>query len=252
MPSQYYNHEPPTGSLTPTLWDGFDVVRATFNPGYGFYRNYDFIGDYILDSSTWEPLDWTPTQATSGSLATAAGDGGVMLIDTGATTAGQGMQMQHGGSTYIDFSTHRAVRMEMRCTWAAITTGPQFFFGLGLTDTSFISGGASPTNSSADSVGLVSLSGGTITGTSRVTTGSVTGTATLTGSAATISTTTAQYGMLITPKGASFWLDGVKETDQLTSTEISAVAMRPTLVVQSNGTTQPTLTVDWIAIGLEK
>ena len=253
MPILHKNHEGLTAGLSPQLWDRvpIELMAPHANPGLGWYKCYDWIDETLYDASTLEFTGWQLT-ANSGTAVLLAGNGGVLRMSA-TSSNGQGPQIQLGDVAWIDFDSCSRVTMEMYATPSGISTvGPEFFFGLASEDTTII---ASDANSVADFVGMQRFAADITTnvaGASAVASGSVTGAATFTATGADIVSTAFKYGMQITKNGAAFYIDGVKETDQLTASEITRVAMLPSLVWQGNGTDTPLLDVDWIAIAVER
>jgi hypothetical protein len=255
MSALYKQGEHVQGRLSPALWAKVptELFAPHGDPGLGWYKCYDWIDETLYDSSTLEFTGWQLT-ANSGTAVLGAGNGGLLTMSA-TSSNGQGPQIQLGDVAWIDFDSCSRVTMEMYGTTTGVSTvGPEFFFGLSVEDTTII---ASDANSATDHVGIQRLAADTATllgGVSAVASGSVTGAATFTNTAASPTTANGafQCGLQVTRDGARFCFNGTMEADALAGSEITRVAMLPSLVWQGNGTDTPVLNVDWIAIAVER
>ncbi len=225
--------------LSPNLWNQAplqQVLGGGLGEGFGFID--DFL-DFDADSKSW-----VLTQATAGTgaLDTAA-KGGVLLLDCNSTTNNQGVQIQMGGavgaSSFIA-SANSKIYYEARVKVADIgSTTVQIFAGLAEVDTSVF---ASAANSTANHVGFEAIN---TTSLSYV--HEKAGTRVSDTSAGTIADDTyIKVGFLIDGlTSITPFVDGVAGTAQTAS--IPIVALTPTFVCHSSGTTDPILHVDWVA-----
>lgn len=132
-------------------WRDFNVTAAQLDSAYGRY--FDCKANLA---------NGTGTQATAGTGAyiadTVAGGYSVLEVDSNSTTNGQGYQIQwKGAGVYPEEGM--TVYGHARVRFLDIATGPEFFAGLGTIDTTLI---ASDAMSASDWIGFLSLSGGTI------------------------------------------------------------------------------------------
>lgn len=180
---------------------------------------------------------YTLTQATAGTITLKEEAGGIAAIDSGSTTTTQGPNIQWGPAGFVGATKGYEIYMEARIKApSGIGTAGNYFIGLAATDTTLIATSAL----SSQAIGFVGLGVNTITGTSKGGSGA-TSTATLT----TLTAATAvKLGMLITSSRVKFWVNGVLSSEVIT-TNIATAQLRPTIVVQSRGTTQPILDMDW-------
>ena len=98
------------GGPSPLLWSDADVLGVMLNQAEGYY----FFSDFFEGDLTSAASLWTVTNRTSGTLANAVEQGGVVTFDAAAATAGQGVTGQmHGISIKPESGT--TIRMEWRC-----------------------------------------------------------------------------------------------------------------------------------------
>lgn len=224
-------------------WADFNVERARFDPSYG--RFYDQLA----------LAEATGTQATAGTGAyiadTVVGGYAVLEVDCNSTTNGQGYQLQWKGEGVYP-EEGMVVYQYWRLRFKDIATGPEFFAGLATIDTTLI---ASDAMSATNWVGFLSLSGGTI----KV--GVDDGTEDLSDSAihTMVDGDTTTDGTDIVDLDLRWavgskieaWVNGVKAdlTGIDLANEPDAGFIVPSVVCQSNGTTDPIVHVVNRAIG---
>lgn len=224
----------------------FKDIQANLvdDPRRGF-----FLFDDMFDLNTGA---WTGTQATQGTWAldTTVGNIGVGLLDCNSTTDNQGMQIQRSGWAVAPSTGRGVIAMEFRCKAADIATGPQFFGGLSIVDTTLIASGA---NSSTDHVGFESVTDNNIIlfqtedGGTRV-------------SGATsphtfVDDTYVKLGFrLYGNTVCDVFVNGVEvDVDFSATPEIpDGSILVPSFVCQSAGTTDPILHIDWLALAYYK
>lgn len=225
-------------------WRDFDDQLARFDQSYG--RFFDLKNDLA---------NATGTQATAGTGAyiadTVAGLYSVLEVDCNSTTNGQGYQLQwKGAGVYPEegmvFYSHSRLRFK------DIATGPEFYLGLATIDTTLI---ASDAMSATNWVGFLSLSGGTI----KV--GVDDGTEDLSDSAihTMVDGDTTTDGTEIVDLDLRWevgskieaWVNGVKAdlTGIDLANEPDAGFVVPSVVCQSNGTTDPIVHVVDFQVG---
>jgi hypothetical protein len=222
-----------TRQLSPNIWKGVDLSRLTSDLNYG----YGFLEDY---TNATEISNWTATQATSGTFGIVTGKYGLAAANAGATTANQGINCQRSLS-FATSSTIGTIIIEGRLALSGWSTAGQLFFGFHETDTTIL--GASGALTGDDLIGFHATTTTAFTPKSQINTGSV-----QTGTASTLLTdgTYVRYGIKITRNAkAEFYVNGTL-LSTITST-MPSVDLSPSIVVRSNGTTQPIATFDWVA-----
>jgi hypothetical protein len=183
------------------------------------------------------------TAATSGTFAMDDQVNGVAILDSGATTAHQGIQVQWGGgSTTGEIykpAAGKKIWLEALLKFTASSTGPEFALGFSIQDTTLIATGAL----SSQFLGIKSLtSNNVLLGTAK---DGSSETATATIGTVTDATWT-KLGLKVTGTGLiEFYFNGVKSTVTATA-NIPTTELKPVIVCQSSGTTQPTIQLDWI------
>ena len=222
--------------LSPGLWPKQPRDSQDLSVGFGIQD--DFLS---FDDAS---VRWLLTQATAGTAACdVAAKGGVLLLDSASSTNNQGAQLQLGGaaaaSSFIASATSR-IYYEARVKLADIgSTTVQFFAGLSEIDSTLF---ASAANSSANHVGAEAINT-TALGVHSEKAGSRSSSA----SVHTIADGT--YFKI------GFVIDGVSkvtpyvngEAKTAITTNVPIVAMTPSFVCHSSGTTDPILHIDWVA-----
>lgn len=168
---------------------------------------------------------------------------GVAIADSGATTSGQGVNIQWGGGSTTGEqykpAANKKIWMEALLQFTASSTGPQFFLGFGIQDTSLIAAGAL----TSQSLGIQSVTSNNILLGVAKDGSALTATAAL---ATMVDATWTKLGLKVTGTGLiEFYINGVKSA--ITATlNIPVTEMKLSMVLQSSGTTQPTAKLDWI------
>ena len=227
--------------LSPALWSSCPLGQLSvgmIDEGFGF------LDDFLTfnDESPWV----VSVENNGGGTATAVladAKGGVLTLDSDATTQHSGIQIQLGGATgaasFVPNASSK-VYFEARVKIADIgSTTLQAFVGLSEVDTTVIDSGA---NTSANHVGFEMIDSTVIDLKSEKA-----GDRSASGSVGTLADGTyVKLGFLIdgltkiTP-----YVNG--EAGTAVTTYIPIVAMTPSLVIQSGGTTDPIMSVDWVA-----
>ena len=229
--------------LSPTLWHQAPIMQIM---GGDLGEGFGFIDDFL----SWDDASyrWLLTQASAGTIAMdPAAKGGVLLLDSGGTTNNQGVQMQAGGaigaSSFIASAASK-IYFEARVKIADIGTSGSdtgnMLVGLTAVSSAVLSSGA---NDTANHISFEHLDDDGAVDFHSEKAGSrdsSTGLHTLTDD------DYVKLGFLvdgvtsITP-----YVNGVAKTAH--TTQIPIVAMTPTFVCHSAGTTDPILHVDWVA-----
>jgi hypothetical protein len=224
--------------LSENLWGqapNDQIDAGSLDQGFGFKT--DFL-------SFTDTHDWVLTQATAGTVAPdVAAIGGAVLLDCNSTTNNQGVQIQLGGAvgaaSFIASAASK-IYFEARVKIADIgSTTCQMFAGLAIVDTSVF---ASAANSTANHIGFEAINT-TAMGIHSEKAGSRSSTAAV---HTVVDDDYVKLGFVvdgltkITP-----YVNGVAQT--AITTNIPIVAMTPSFVCHSSGTTDPILHVDWVA-----
>lgn len=199
--------------------------------GYGFF-------DDFLDLPTGRH---TVTQATQGTFALDDKRYGVVLADCNSTTSTQGVNVQRGGSTGESFAPldGTSIFFEARVKAADIATGPEFFLGLAVIDTSIIGSSAL----SAQAIGFKSVTDDNIIlatckdGSSETTASSI---------HTFVDDAYVRLGFRVTDDSlVEFFVNGLV-VGRITA-NIPTGEMVASVVCQSAGTTDPIVHMDWWA-----
>jgi len=242
--------------LSNALWQGLSTDLAGTRPGTSFFKLYDFQED--VDTTDI----WAVTQAGSAGTMTqdaTVGNIGVAKIDSGDNDAGDGATVR--GGPWLTPAAGSTVYWEARVKVTANTTGPQLFMGLCDATTAVITGAGTAvvnTTNVTDAVAVTTVTGDD-GGNALITYMDETGESAVEGSS-TLHTLVADTYVKIGARvngtdTVGFYVDGVltQTHDAATSSSagtIPTVPMQLALVCQSDGTTQPVLHVDWVAVGV--
>lgn len=200
-------------------------------------RGYGFFDDF-LDLPTGRH---TATQATQGTFALDDARRGVVLADCNSATATQGINVQRCGTTGESFAAlaGTCIWAEARIKAADIATGPEFFWGLAVIDTTIIATSAL----SAQAIGFKSVTDDNVIlatckdGSSETTASSI---------HTFVDDAWVRLGFRITDDSlVEFFVNG-ERAGQITA-NIPTTEVVPSLVCQSGGTTDPIIHMDWWA-----
>lgn len=125
------------------VWGNAPVVERLFDPGIAVLLDDQF---QFFDT-TATTGDWVSTQATSGTAAVDVTQPGSLLLDAGATTANQGIQVQRLKSPFVP-AANKSIWAEFAITLTAATppvTKAQLFVGLAESDTTIFASGSQTT-----------------------------------------------------------------------------------------------------------
>ena len=226
--------------LSPNLWNQAPLQQVL---GGGLGEGFGFIDDFL--SFDADSKSWVLTHATTGTGAIdPAAKGGVLLLDSAASTNNQGVQIQLGGavgaSSFVP-NVNAKIYYEARIKAADLGAGPtlQIFAGLAVVDTTLF---ATAANTTANHVGFEAINTLSLSYVHEKA-----GTRVSDTSAGTIADDTyIKVGFLIDGlTSITPFVDGVAGTKQTAS--IPIVEMTPSFVCHSSGTTDPILHVDWVA-----
>lgn len=248
---------------SPALWNPCRLDEMRLDNNVGFYWDDDFLGGpQQADSATAAAADimggYLITGATAGDVVPGAGDGGLCVLDSDSSTAGQGVTMSLPGAAFAP-ADGNTVFFEARVMAEDLgTTGLQFLLGLTTQTTQPVTGGGTAvvnTTNVLDAVCFTTVKsndGGLAVYTYLDETGE---TATVSSSAihTLVDGTYVKLGFRINGVSSiQFFVDGVEKTAfKLTATSsmsIPTLAMTPIVVCQSDGTVDPIVYMDWWTI----
>ncbi len=204
------------------------------------------IGDVYYDGDDFQKCpvtdeDYTLTQATQGTMSLSAGaDNGVLLLDCNSATTTQGAQMQRVAASFTP-KAGRMIWFEARIKVAdtgSLATAGEIFAGLAEIDTSIIDTSAVSTS---NHIGFSSVTDNGILLSNSEKAGAGT-----TSTGTTIAEDTwVVLGFKVTGLDTiDFYVNGVWVA-QHTTDNIPIVAMAPSFVMQSSGTTDPIMHIDY-------
>lgn len=235
------NSRVPSGAI----WNNIPL-EALREFGEGFMCEDDFMGPHDLTNQ------YTVTQATAGTAALIDQPGGICDLDCASGTATQGVQIQYASSVGERFLPKAGEQIAFECRLAvsdltAGTSGPEFFAGLSVIDTSIIDSSAV---SAAQYVGFSSITddGVLLSATYDGTLASGTGTSLATSAAGIANATWLKLGFVIdSTDEVRFYVNGVlvdTETSNIPDTA-GTDEMTVSFVCQSDGTVDPIVHLDW-------
>lgn len=219
-----------------SLWDAFPRQAVASDPGYG--QLYRLNSQGVTFASNTIP-GWTFTQATSGTITLDTAKG--VKFDTGAVTAGQGVNWQQ---TYVNgiIATNKNIWLEAQFNFTALTSLKlQFLFGLAVAGTTLITGNAVGTESK--------IAFDCVTTTGAVLCDVNTSGTNTTAAAFTIANSgTYVLGIIATTTQCLFFVNRILV--QTITTNIPAnVALTPSIVLQGNATVEPIVFMPWLQYG---
>lgn len=183
---------------------------------------------------------YTTTQVTAGSITLEDAERGGALIDCGDTTVHHGLNLQWGKARFAP-AAGKILIFSAYLNATAISTGPEFFLGGALIDTTIIASGAMSCNTyvgfkSVTADGILLACGLRTSGVEVTKTGTT-----------LVSGTNVLLEFKVTGiTKIEFFVNGQKlgSSDITTSTAIPNVKLAPSLAWQGGGTVQPLLHLD--------
>lgn len=231
------------GYNQPLLRDGTRSLEAIQQPEKIYLLHDDF---FTFDDEASSGQTWVVANATAGTAAKVAGSGGVIRLDSGSTTADQGVQVQQALTSFYA-QVGKEIHFEARIAVEQGATYCQFFVGLSEVDSTMFSSGA---NSSANHIGFemnaVSLAATPdvlqFYGEKASARGTVTAVHTLTEGAYV------RLGIrIVGTDKIEAYVNGDK-VGELSSTYLPTAGLTPTFCCLSEGTEQPKMLVDYVTI----
>lgn len=236
--------------LSSKVWRNISTDLAGSAPDDSFF--------FFRDYQTLLANEFTATQATAGTFDIGTPNANVGFVgeaqlDCNSTTAAQGIQVQYHDTAIVP-NSGVLVAFEARLKAMDIATGPEFFCGLSIVDSTII---ASSANSSTDHIGFESVSDDgvllfhTEDGGTRVS-GATSPHTLVDGATTTDGTEWVKLGFRIeTDLSVNVYVDGVLTDVAFTTTPDIAVGslLVPSFVCQSGGTTDPVVHLDWFGVG---
>lgn len=228
----FYDPTLSTTYSTSSLWRTCPLAEYLYDPSIGVLFDYNATS---YDSSN----DWTLTQATSGTAAISTTVPGALLIDSGATTDNQGVNLQNLKAAFVP-ATNKSLWFEAFLSVSAATppvTKLQMFVGLAASDTTIIASGAMSTN---NRMGHMILDGGLLVTTF---TSDKAGTATTKTGPTLVDATTIRLGFFYDGVADTLqqYVNGVASQTAVATANIPKVAVFPSIVVQSDAVDRPTM-----------
>ncbi len=218
------------------LWGNCPLVNYHLDPSIGLLYDEPFL---TYDTTN----DWTATHVTTGSEAVSTTVPGALTLNAGASTAHQGSQIQRLTAMFLPAAGKNIWFEAKVLVGTALTI--ECFIGLGDSDTTVIASGSL---SLTDCIGFSSVTGDGIMlfNCANASTANTPGASTITLS-------------ITVPHFLGFYYDGTADTVQpfvdgvasgaaIATTWVPKLAIYPTLVCQSSGTTQPTMTVSALRV----
>jgi len=224
------------------VWKNAPIDRLRYDPFYAVQLIEQF-QDFDTTATTGS---WVSTQSTSGTSAVSTTVPGALLLDAGAVTDNQGIQVQRTKTAIVP-AANKSFWFETKATLSAATppvTRAQLFIGLCAADTSIIASGAISTN---NRLGWYIGDGGLLV---SVFTADKAGTAT-TGTGHTfVAATAVKLGMFFDGVADTVqpFVDGVPVGTAIATTYIPKVVVYPSAVCQADGTDRPTLLIEGMKI----
>ncbi len=223
------------GGISAIVWKGLALEHL--RSGIGGYLYEDEFDWYIAASR------YVLTQATAGTFAQdATAEGGVCLANAGSTTTRQGPNLQATGAG-IKLSADSLVALEARVKLTANTTAPHFLLGLFEVDTTLVASSLL----TSGGIGFSSLVDANKISAVCATASYAANTFVDSGKTFAVADQPwIQLGLRVEHGVARFYIDGDKVAEINTNLPASTVLLVPSLVVQSGGTTQPIVAIDWL------
>lgn len=222
-------------AYTTGLWQNCPLWEQLFDPSIGVLWDYNATA-YDAAATTG---DWTLTQATSGTAATSTTAPGALLIDAGAVTDNQGVNLQNLKAGFVP-AANKSIWMEADFSITAATppvTRLQLFVGLAASDSSIIAAGAQTTN---NRIGWQILDGGLLVTTFTC---DKAGTATTKTGPTLVDATRIKLGFFYDGAADTVqqYVNGVASQTAVATANIPKLVVYPSIVVQADATDRPTM-----------
>ncbi len=233
-----YAYETSAGFLPGgTIWEQAPLAAYYSDPGAFVHLFQDFEQTLAASNTIG---NWTGTVATSGTITSdTTNPSGILLLDAGAVTAGQGVQLQLALAPFKLHATLPTV-FEARIKPTGLTSLKfQDFVGLCAPQTAIITSNAVGTD---DKIGF---SGVTTTGVLRSNT-TAAATATLGTGLTVVNSTWYRLGFVATTTLVTFYVNGLAVGTS--TTNIPTSAMAPAVTIQSNATVTSAASLDYIRV----
>ena len=208
-------------------WVDCPIQAYLQDPSIANYINEDFNNN---DAATM--TGYTVTQQGSGTFALTDEVNGVALLDCGAGTQHQGVNVQKLGLCFKP-AAGKDIWYEAYFKVEDTATTVQLFMGLADIDTTLLPNGALDAN--ADYVGMTVLT--TLAGVSELSACKATNQEQITGIKTLVTSAYVKFAFKITGvTKIEYWIDDVKGSDTLLTAAIPVVLMTPTFVCQADST----------------
>lgn len=217
-----------------SLWETFPALAHLCDPSIAHVFFEDF---HSANKSTEQ---WILTQATSGTGVAGVLTGGVFTLDAGATTDGQGPQVQLAG---VDFTpaANKHIWYETRLKVSHISG--DFYIGLAELDTTI---SASSDTTLANSIGLSSYTGnGILLADCEKASARSNSLAVHT----LVADTYVKLGFYVNGvTSITFYVNGVANATTIATANIPIVGLTPSFSVHATGTDQAVMHVDYVKV----
>jgi hypothetical protein len=219
----------------PLVERGFDQsLAAMLDEQYQSYDATATTGDYVA------------TAATSGTAAVSTAFPGALILDAGATTANQGMQVQRAKSAYLP-AAGKSIWFEALIQLTATTppvTRAQLFVGLAELDTTIFASGSQTT---ANHIGWRINTGGLLVTTFACNKATVEATRT---GPTLVAATDIRLGFRYDGSADTItqYVNGVATGTAVATASVPKVVLYPSLACLSDGTDRPNLIVKGVRV----
>lgn len=219
-------------TLGASLWETFPAIAHLCDPSIAHVYFNDF------HSANKATEDLILTQATAGTGVAGVLAGGVLTLNAGAVTDGQGPQVQLAG---VDFFPAAGKTLWFECRVKVSHLTPDLFFGLAELDTTIF---ASSDMTTSNHIGFSSFTGDAVLladankAATRLNTLAV---------KTIVAATYVKLGFVIDGVTSITWyVDGVANATTYLTVDIPVVGLTPSFGVHATGTDQAIVDIDWV------
>ncbi len=232
--NSYFYDNVNSPAIGTSLWETFPALAHLCDPSIAHVYFNDF------HTATKDSESLILTQATAGTGVAGVLAGGVMTLTAGATTDGQGPQVQLAG---VDFFPAAGKTLWFECRLKVSHTSPDLFVGLAELDTTVF---ASSDMTTANHIGFSSFTGDTILladankATVRVNTPAL---------ATLVADTYVKLGFVIDGVTTITWyVNGVANATTVATASIPVLGLTPTFGIHATGTDNASMYLDWLKV----
>lgn len=232
--NMYFRDNANSPAAGTSLWETFPALPHLCDPSIA----HVYFNDFHTANKATE--DWILTQATAGTGVAGVLAGGVFTLNAGATTDGQGPQIQLAG---VDFfpAAGKHLWFETRLKVSHITG--DFFFGLAELDTTIF---ASSDMTTANHIGFSSFTGDGIL---LFDANKATVRANTLAAKTLVAATYVKLGFYINGvTDITVWVDNVANATTIATANIPVLGLTPSFGVHATGTDQAVVDIDYIKV----